>query len=329
MLKDKEKVRTTHVEPYYRDEPLSELGFSFTEHVFGGMLRHMRDLRESRGGPGLPPFGWFTESFFIKWSDKYASNAGYRQPQIKVPKEGEPDPYMTYDLWPVPTQWYVNMMRKEFWELNVRSRGLQALQMGPLRYGIRYPCENTTDKHFIRRMDNGKVQKVKQLELTMQPHVAGGLADAAQEISIDGIKRLARAQQTHEAMAGLSLKQSEKGTGEGSSKSLATAKRDKGPASESDSDPEAREKRVSEYPPVYVDGSNFTQQCPRYGEIKQFLIMNRAEQKLALDTMGLLPQPTFYRYINDFNKNQNKFDLGVQEFKAFLSQCNRKKELFM
>ena len=64
----------------------------------------MRDLVESRGGPGLSPFGWFLESFF--GSDKYGFNAKYRQPQSKAPTENEPGPYMTYDLWSVPTQWY-------------------------------------------------------------------------------------------------------------------------------------------------------------------------------------------------------------------------------
>ena len=285
----------------------------------------MRDLAERRGGPGLPPFGWFLESFFGKWSDKYGFNAGYRQPQSKAPTKGEPDPYMTHDLWPVPTQWYGKVVREEFWEQNVRSCGLEALQMGPLRYGIRHPFENTTEQHFIRRMDNGKVQKVKQLELRMQPHVPVGRAEAPQEIAIPEAKIMARAQKITEAMAGLSLKQSRNGNKEGSSTPLAKAKQDKSPASESDSDPEAREKRVSEYPPVYVDVSDFTQSCPRYEEIKQFLIMNRAEQKLALDTMGLLPEPTFNRYIRDFNKEQTSL---ISDFKSskpfFLNVIGRK-----
>jgi len=202
--------------------------------------------------------------------------------------------------------------------------------MGPLRYGIRRPLENTTEKHFIRRMDTGKVRKIKELELTMQPLVPVGQAEAPQEIAIAEAKRLARAQQITEAMAGLSLKQSKTGSKKGSSMPSATAKRDKSPASESESDLAAREEglRISITLCRWIGLYSAMSTLRRNKTILDY-ILNIAEQKIALETMGLLPEPTFYRYIRDFNKEQNKFELRVQQFKAFLSQCNWKKELFM
>ncbi|PVH75183.1 hypothetical protein DL98DRAFT_593452 [Cadophora sp. DSE1049] len=253
-------------------------------------------------------------------------NAGYRQPPSKPQTKGEPDPYTTIESWPVPTEWYGKIVTQEFWDQKVRSYGLKALQMGHLKYGTRM-MKDSSDIGFIRRMENGKIEKVNSLGSKMQLCVPVGQTEAQQEAVIGEEKRSAKGQQILEAMSGLSITESSNGvsSGQGSPEQLATAKREESLGAESDSDPEARDKTVAKYPPLRANGSRFPQKCPRYEEIKAFLTANRGEQKLALDTMALLPEPTFYRYIRDLKS----INLTTQEFKAFLSKCHENKELFI
>lgn len=96
------------------------------------------------------------------------------------------------------------------------------------------------------------------------------------------------------------------------------------------SDPETREKRVEEYPPNHLPYS-----CPRYDEIKQWLIANRDPLHLAIDSMGILAEPAFYRYIRDRSAYLKERNLGValnvtpHEFRGFLATAQARRELFV
>ncbi|KAM0152810.1 hypothetical protein ACHAPG_007473 [Botrytis cinerea] len=65
--------------------------------------------------------------------------------------------------------------------------------------------------------------------------------------------------------------------------------------------------------------------CPRWNEITEHLFSNRGPLKLALDTMGLLSEPTFFRYIRD----HGGINLTSLEFRNFLGVADEKRELFL
>lgn len=65
--------------------------------------------------------------------------------------------------------------------------------------------------------------------------------------------------------------------------------------------------------------------CPRYDEIKKYLLDNRAPGELALDTMTILSEPQFYRYIRE----HGGINLTGLEFRNFLAVADQKGELFM
>lgn len=65
--------------------------------------------------------------------------------------------------------------------------------------------------------------------------------------------------------------------------------------------------------------------CPRYDEIRTYLLGQRGANELALDTMTVLSEPQFYRYIRD----RGGIQISAQEFRAFLWTANERHELFM
>jgi hypothetical protein len=65
--------------------------------------------------------------------------------------------------------------------------------------------------------------------------------------------------------------------------------------------------------------------CPRWYEIKQYLIDNSAPTKLAISTMGMLSEPGFLRYIRDCGG----LEITPQEFRNFLGAANVTRELFL
>jgi len=67
-----------------------------------------------------------------------------------------------------------------------------------------------------------------------------------------------------------------------------------------------------------------TYHCPRWDEITSYLFNNRGPLELALDTMGTIPVPSFYRYIRD----RGGISLTPLEFRNFLGVASAKGELF-
>ncbi|KAE8441085.1 hypothetical protein EG329_005880 [Mollisiaceae sp. DMI_Dod_QoI] len=65
--------------------------------------------------------------------------------------------------------------------------------------------------------------------------------------------------------------------------------------------------------------------CPRWNEITKYLFDNRAPGELALDTMTILSEPTFYRYIRE----HGGISLTAMEFRNFLGVANEKGRLFI
>lgn len=64
--------------------------------------------------------------------------------------------------------------------------------------------------------------------------------------------------------------------------------------------------------------------CPRFAEITNYLLQNRGEGQLCLDTMNFaIPEWTLFRYIDTYNGNQgNGFQLTPQEWRVFIDTCS-------
>ncbi|CZT42929.1 uncharacterized protein RSE6_02894 [Rhynchosporium secalis] len=204
-------------------------------------------------------------------------------------------------------------MTQEMWAQKVRSYGLKALEIGPLKYGLRF------DRGSLERImttdpeSNDLVTTIKTYDGILHGSISIGDPVSVQQIVLAETIRLMKSLRISEALSDSNLVPSSTSSAQDDTRQDLTF------------NPEDRIKTVPEYPEIYIGSSQFTQQCPRFEEIKAFLIANRAEQKLALDTMGILPEGTFYRYISRFKG----ITITQRELKAFLSQCFEKKELFI
>ena len=67
--------------------------------------------------------------------------------------------------------------------------------------------------------------------------------------------------------------------------------------------------------------------CPRYDEIRNHLFANKTWRNIALDTLeSPIPEQTLYKYIMRYSSPS--IDLSPVELRAFLRECNRRRELF-
>ncbi|KAG4429548.1 hypothetical protein IFR05_014971 [Cadophora sp. M221] len=254
----------TLTEPYYQNEPLSELGCSFSSQFWGGNNFSMMRQIYNRGGPGLPNLGFFQNSFFTSRNAGYSTSRG--APSLPPPvSAGELDPFYTYDFWVVLTSWYGGLFDQELWEVQLRSMAKDALKMGPLKYGAR-------------------------------------TVDGALAVSRISFNRAGR--NIREA---LSLRPSSSGT----PPTGQYGERD-------DNEDEDFEMKLPEIPVMP------TPSCPRYDEIKRYLFANRDPLELALDTMRILPESTFYRYIRD----HGRITISAHELRTFLHMALDNWELF-
>ncbi|KAI9642393.1 hypothetical protein NHQ30_009197 [Ciborinia camelliae] len=68
-----------------------------------------------------------------------------------------------------------------------------------------------------------------------------------------------------------------------------------------------------------------TYSCSRWDAITEYLFRNRGPLELALDSMEILSEPTFFRYIRD----RGGINLTPMEFRGFLGVANERGELFL
>lgn len=210
------------------------------------------------------------------------------------------------------------------------SFGSEAIRIQPTRVGMRhYQKEHVAS---ISRNPDGSVVKDNILDKFLLPTLIDvGSFESRQKMTDHETQRLAKAYEITEALSKLALTAQNAGPANspGSKDPMITAnpapEKASSLLSDTDSDPEERIKVVPEIPPLWIRWALFYEDCPRYDEIKSFLIANRAEQRLALDSMRVLPEATFFRYIRDFRE----ISLTIREFKAFLSQCYLRRELFL
>ncbi|KAJ8059426.1 hypothetical protein OCU04_012370 [Sclerotinia nivalis] len=75
----------------------------------------------------------------------------------------------------------------------------------------------------------------------------------------------------------------------------------------------------------YTKPPVITYSCPRWDDITEYLFGNRGPLDLALDSMEILSEPTFFRYIRD----HGGINLTPMEFRSFLGVANERQELFL
>jgi hypothetical protein len=68
-----------------------------------------------------------------------------------------------------------------------------------------------------------------------------------------------------------------------------------------------------------------TPPCPRYDEIKNYILYNSSQGRLCFDTMtDIFPEPTLYKYIQKYGD----LDITPQELSIFLKNCSDRREVF-
>ncbi|APA09254.1 hypothetical protein sscle_04g040240 [Sclerotinia sclerotiorum 1980 UF-70] len=75
----------------------------------------------------------------------------------------------------------------------------------------------------------------------------------------------------------------------------------------------------------YTNHPVITYSCPRWDDIVEYLFTNRGLLDLALDSMEVFSEPTFFRYIRD----HGGISLTPMEFRSFLGVANERQELFL
>jgi hypothetical protein len=181
-------------------------------------------------------------------------------PQNKPPpaQNGGNDPFYTYDYWPMPASWCSSLFRDEFWNVEVRKYGADAMKMGPLDYGTRTVIGDPKRIETMGRLEKRDYES---------GDYEGEFEDTA--ISERWTDREKGAALTRNAMAVKSRK-------------IFDAMRMN---SFRDVDDEQEDLRTNFGGPPLMRRNS----CPRYEEIKEYLFANRGPLELALDTMGILP----------------------------------------
>ncbi|KAH7321533.1 hypothetical protein BKA65DRAFT_540736 [Rhexocercosporidium sp. MPI-PUGE-AT-0058] len=314
MRWDAEPGKYYDTEPFVNDDPLSELGFSYEQQVFGGRVIPMVSPHYARGGPGLPLFGLTWDNWFNKSNAAYNAGNGKRAAFPMKVKLGDFDPWDHIDNLVVPTSWAAQMSSQDSWQVKHQA-GSQDLVCRPLKYGIRYKISTSTLSNIIMAADRS-VSTLLYLQSRIHDDAIAidqGLPSAEQKAAEKENRRRDRERdildEVHESWVDPPLS--------------ALADKDNmfdypwDPAY--DSEPESRPRTVPAMPPIFTDD------CPRYVEIRNYVVANRAPLKLALDTMGLLPMPTLYRYFRELGG----IDVTAREFVAFLTQSTIQKDLFL
>ncbi|PVH85483.1 hypothetical protein DL98DRAFT_650908 [Cadophora sp. DSE1049] len=240
-----------HLEPYFEDEPLTEPGYSFETHIFGGMTTSLIEHRRYRGGPGLPSGGIIKSNFFTSMSKdmEFLGSA--------------------------------ELFREDLWNTKVKQSGNKVLKMGPQTFGMRAYLDKNTFLLYHSERD----VLLQYINEAISELVSQNVGDGSVNVEYQNFDPLA--------------------------------------------DPETRQKRVEEYPP------DLPYSCPRCNEIKQWLIANRDPLHLAIDSMGILAEPAFYRYIRERSTFLRERGIGAgltltpHELRGFLATAQRSRELFV
>jgi len=199
-------------------------------------------------------------------------------------------PLNRHDHFPVPTSWVKSLYDDDMWTTSVQRYGSAATAMGPLTYGSATEIRSNIDK------TTGKpIAKSKAFHIFVSPDMlqASPIATSNENFLRLEERRRDKAQRIMHLVG----------------------------------KPQGIQHPPSPDPKNVYDDSDFpiTYSCPRYDEIKAYLLRNRHHQQLALDSMDFdMPERTLYRYIID----RGGIALTPLEFRSFLYTASWRQELF-
>lgn len=230
----------------------------------------------NRGGPGLPNLGIIKTSWFTDKNQTYQTSR--RAPPLnQKPKRGRIDNFYTYDYWPVPTLWYKNIFKEEFWE-NVKNFGPEAKEIKIEKLGMRFLSKDHPEAktqiedsgiNIGKGWPYGPPQTRSQTERSRSMNkILTALTNPPNDV---------KKEKSHDPLS-----------------------------------PTTR-------PPMV------TYSCPRWNDITGYLFENRGPLGLALDTMEISSEPSFFRYIREHGGIQ----LTPMELRGFLGVANDRGELFL
>ncbi|KAF8860479.1 hypothetical protein BDZ45DRAFT_688468 [Acephala macrosclerotiorum] len=282
--------------------------------IWGGETSHLHLMDYARGGPGLPTFGvcyhdWFQAQHSKRLRPHLVRNQGYTTSLLSINR------LEYHDIYPVPISWVQSMFQEVTWNVLIKKIGA-VTQMGPLTVGTRIftKRDETPDDMFNVVPPNNMQDEYKTLryrpELDLSSLDSGAIIHRA--IQVDKIFN----------RMGLSPELREKARASNISLIIASTADGQlnGPNAFSyitgdPFDPLLDEEEIpdDEY------------RCPRWLEIVAYMCRNRAPLQLALDTMGTLPVPVFYRYIRE----RGGINLSGLELWNFLGVANSRKVFFI
>ncbi|KAL2067941.1 hypothetical protein VTL71DRAFT_16039 [Oculimacula yallundae] len=308
-------------EPFFGDEPLAELGYSFENHIFGGAKIKFGNGDDARGGPGLPSGGIGRYDHFTGFGVNYKSDKDPYFPKPVAP--GMLDPFYVRDIWPINTEWAANLFKEDFWNTKVLQSASAALKMGPLKYGVRSHINKTN--LAVAGLSQNILLDGTGAELGLfgtDYHVKTGAA--GDDIEVQNL-RAARNVETARIRNVLNiLDYPQPGPPALPNNAVNLEYYAFNPFT-----PETNRKLVDAEPP------SLPYTCPRYDIIRQWLVNNRDPFQLAIDTMYIHEESSFYRYIRDHSQYLTQSGIGgaitltPHELRGFLFETQRRKELFV
>jgi len=253
----------------------------------------------NRGGPGLPNMGIFKTNWFTASHSGYHTAHSPAQKKVPPSQNGGNDPFYTYDYWPVPTYWCSGLFKNEFWGVKVRKYGVDATKMGPLGYGTRTVIGDPRMPKTIERLEKRDYESGVYEGIFEDTAIREGSTEREKEEALTRNAMAVRSRQIFDAMRTKNFRGEGINTEHGEERDLQAGLRHPLPT------------------PEYL--------CPKYEEIKEYLLANRGPLELALDTMGILSEPAFFRYIRD----RGGISLTPMEFRSFLGIASGRRELLM
>ncbi|KAF7872441.1 hypothetical protein EAF04_003362 [Stromatinia cepivora] len=264
--------------------------------VFGGIAQDF--LREdSVPCRGIPPMGFYLGEF-----DKSITESLTTNPLILIRK---PPNYLVSHVWPITLSYFIDIQNQSWWNTYKMVFGARSTHI-PKLYG----------KRTINRLDGQPPAppSVRFEIIDRNPMVGIGPMNQMQSIAQwlhNSYKQ--RAYQIKDALIA-------HGNLEGSF-SIASWPPSPPPDDYEDDDDEEEEDEEDED----EDGEDNEEVpfCPRYDEIKNYLINQKRE--LAIDTMKFrMPEHTLHQYIC----RNGGINLSTEEWRGFLLNCTERMELF-
>ncbi|CZR58456.1 uncharacterized protein PAC_08348 [Phialocephala subalpina] len=275
--------RPKNPEPYFENQCLAELGFSLEQAVLGGVgrpLTSISNIKPFTDDTGFSAAGIFHHAWPNAFFANYLNVTG-----LPLAPTLNPLPRNWYfrDSWILPVAYYDSLNHEDFWTVHARSYS-DAIKMGPKFLGCRHDRQNRGTHSMLSRTDITS-RELKPLKLSMSP-------DELSATNFENDRRT-RAKQIREAAEDARRRLVRRGAAQ--FQNLINA-------------PSAG---TANNPPTEYDSVS----SPRYEEIRRYLLANRRQGRLCLDTMHFdMPENTLLNHIILLGGLQ----LTVDEWRDFL-----------